>query len=65
MKDAQKQYAGEGQVPGTILNQFSMDEYNDTFRIATTYGDVWRDDQYTSQNNVYMLDRDFETHRSN
>lgn len=60
MKDAQMQYAGEGQVPGTILNQFSMDEYNDTFRIATTYGDVWRDDQYTSQNNVYMLDRDLK-----
>ncbi len=58
MQDARLQYEGEGQVPGTILNQFSMDEHNDTFRIATTYGDMWRNDQYTSQNNLYILDQD-------
>ena len=28
--------ASEGQVPGTIINQFSMDESGDNFRIATT-----------------------------
>ena len=29
-------YLGKGIVPGTVLNQFSMDEYNGYFRIATT-----------------------------
>ena len=60
MQDAKLQYEGEGQVPGTILNQFSMDEYNDHFRIATTYGETWRNDEYTSQNNVYILDKDLK-----
>ena len=45
--------AGQGQVPGTIINQFSMDEHKNTFRIATTTGDMWRD---TSKNNIYILD---------
>jgi inhibitor of cysteine peptidase len=26
----------KGEVPGSVLNQYSMDEYNDYFRIATT-----------------------------
>ncbi|MBP1989284.1 beta-propeller domain-containing protein [Paenibacillus eucommiae] len=45
-----------GKVPGTILNQFAMDEHNGYFRIATTTGEMWRDDEYTSKNNVYILD---------
>lgn len=49
-------YAGKSEVPGNILNQFSMDEYNGYFRIATTSGDMWRDDRYTSKNNIYILD---------
>lgn len=49
-------YAAKGNVPGTILNQFSMDEHNGFFRIATTSGEMWRDDAYTSKNNVYVLD---------
>lgn len=57
LQDALLQYEGEGQVPGTILNQFSMDEYNEHFRIATTNGDSWRNDEYTSQNNVYIFDK--------
>jgi len=40
-----------GKVPGSILNQFSMDEYNSYFRLATT---AWTDG--ASQNNVYVLD---------
>jgi len=40
-----------GEVPGSVLNQFSMDEYNSYFRLATT---AWRDG--TSQNNMYVLD---------
>jgi len=49
--------AVQGQVPGTIINQFSMDEHDNTFRIATTTGDMWRD---TSKNNVYILDENLK-----
>jgi len=49
-------FLSKGEVPGTILNQFSMDEHNGYFRIATTRGDTWRNDEYTSKNNVYILD---------
>jgi len=31
-------YEGSGRVPGTLLNQYSMDEQNDILRIATTEG---------------------------
>jgi uncharacterized secreted protein with C-terminal beta-propeller domain len=44
-----------GSVPGRILNQFSMDEHEDHFRIATTVGFNGRE-QSTSVNNVYVLD---------
>ncbi|NLY43188.1 MAG: copper amine oxidase [Clostridiaceae bacterium] len=53
--DGKVTYLCKGTVPGTVLNQFSMDESGDYFRIATTKGDVWRDDEYTSKNNVYVL----------
>ncbi|MCW4021349.1 MAG: beta-propeller domain-containing protein [Candidatus Bathyarchaeota archaeon] len=46
-----------GEVPGHILNQFSMDEYQGYFRIATTAGHVSRTfDQATSMNHMYVLD---------
>ncbi|MEL7649634.1 MAG: beta-propeller domain-containing protein [Sedimentibacter sp.] len=44
---------GQGQVPGTIINQFSMDEHDGMFRIATTTGQTWGG---TSENNLYILD---------
>jgi inhibitor of cysteine peptidase len=52
-------FAAQGEVPGYILNQFSMDEYNGYFRIATTiYNYNWRTfaEEATSENNVYVLD---------
>ena len=49
--------AVQGEVPGTIINQFSMDEHNGNFRIATTTGDMWND---TSKNNVYILDENLK-----
>lgn len=49
-------YLNKGEVPGTILNQFSMDENNGYFRIATTVGEVWGRGANTSKNNVYILD---------
>lgn len=52
-------FAAEGEVPGYVLNQFSMDEHNGYFRIATTVENFnWRtfDEEATSKNNVYVLD---------
>ena len=49
-------YTAKGTVPGNILNQFSMDENDGYFRIATTKGDIWRNDENTSKNNLYVLD---------
>ncbi|MBX2810974.1 MAG: beta-propeller domain-containing protein [Myxococcales bacterium] len=37
------QYIGSGTFPGRILNQFSMDEYDDHFRVATTR-ETWLED---------------------
>jgi inhibitor of cysteine peptidase len=44
-----------GEVPGRVLNQFSMDEYDESFRIATTTGG-W--DASENENNVYVLNLD-------
>jgi len=52
-------FEASGEVPGYILNQFSMDEYNGYFRIATTTNNFgWRTfaEEVTSKNNVYVLD---------
>ncbi len=56
MKDAQLTYLCKGEVPGNILNQFSMDEQENTFRIATTKGDMWATDERISKNALYVLD---------
>jgi len=51
-------FAASGEVPGYILNQFSMDEYSGYFRIATTTNNFnWRTfaEEATSKNNVYVL----------
>ncbi|KUG15222.1 hypothetical protein ASZ90_015120 [hydrocarbon metagenome] len=54
-------YLAKGEVPGTLHNQFSMDEYKGNLRVATT-SSVYtpRYGQYT-YNNVYVLDRDMAT----
>jgi len=48
---------GQGQVPGTLLNQFSMDEFEGNLRVATTT-QLWRTGE--SFNNVYVLDSDMD-----
>jgi len=52
-------YVSQGEVPGHILNQFSMDEYDGYFRIATTIGFVSGFGE-TSQNNIYILDENLK-----
>lgn len=49
--------ANQGRVPGNIINQFSMDEHEGYFRIATTTGEMW---QNTSKNNIYILNSDMQ-----
>jgi len=56
LSEGRVSYAAKGEAPGHILNQFSMDEHLGNFRIATTQGDIWRTDQYTSRNNVFIMD---------
>lgn len=53
------------QIPGTLLNQFSLDEYEGNLRLATTIGNtggimsgiVSRDQQ---TNDLYVLDQDLQ-----
>ena len=52
---AQISEAGKGSVNGYLLNQFSMDEYQGFFRIATTSQDR-TGKTATVNNNVYVLD---------
>ncbi|SCZ07862.1 beta-propeller domain-containing protein [Alkaliphilus peptidifermentans] len=60
LQDGKTSYAGMGLVNGKILNQFSMDEKDGYFRIATTTGDIWRDDEFTSKNHLFILDNKLE-----
>jgi len=53
--DGTIEYKSWGEVPGQVLNQFSMDEYQGYFRIATTTGEVWGGG---AKNHVYVLDED-------
>ncbi len=53
-------YLGSMEAPGRILNQFSMDEYDGYFRIATTVGHVSRSGESASMNNVYVFGEDLE-----
>jgi uncharacterized secreted protein with C-terminal beta-propeller domain len=48
-------FSAAGSVKGRIINQFSMDENNGYFRIATTSGNSW-DSTYPLANNLYVLD---------
>jgi len=44
------EYIASGEVPGMVLNQFSMDEYEGYFRVATTTHEG------TPRNHIYILD---------
>ncbi len=48
-------FQAKGSVPGNVLNQYSMDEFNGYFRLATTN---WKD---TTENAVYVLDKNLTT----
>ena len=47
-------YVADTNVPGEVEDQFSMDEYNGYFRIATTHNS--KETLYEDVNNLYVLD---------
>lgn len=52
-----------GKAPGSILNQFSMDEYDNVFRIGTTLSARWsriEKERTESSNNVYAFDENLK-----
>lgn len=53
IKEGIIEYAACGEVPGQVLNQFSMDEYEDHLRIATTVG-------WLGPSGVYVLDMNLD-----
>lgn len=52
-------FQGSTEVVGTILNQFSMDEHNGYFRVATTEGDSW-DESKPSKNHLIVFDENLK-----
>lgn len=58
------QYKSSGEVVGSVLNQFAMDESDGYFRIATTKNTTWsrfEEQNRPSYNNLYVLDADMKT----
>jgi len=57
------EYKASGEVTGQVLNQFSMDENNTYFRIATTKNRTWsgyENEEVKSYNNLYVLDENLK-----
>lgn len=57
-------YKASGEVVGSVLNQFSMDENGSYFRIATTKNRTWSrfsDIPTESYSNVFVLDENLKT----
>ena len=57
--DGDIDYDAQGEVAGSLLNQFSMDENEDYLRVATTVN-IWVK-KNIMYNNVYVLDDNMET----
>ncbi|MGE7675967.1 beta-propeller domain-containing protein [Lysinibacillus sp. NPDC094403] len=52
-------FVGTTEVKGSVLNQYSMDEYEGNFRIVTTEGNTW-DEQKISRNHLFILDKNLQ-----
>lgn len=58
------EYRAKGEVSGQILNQFSMDEKGNYFRLATTRNRQWSrlsEQSSDSYSNIYILDSELKT----
>lgn len=53
-------FSAAGEVEGTVLNQFSMDEHGDYFRIATTTHN-WYSGADQSTNSLFVLNKEMQT----
>jgi inhibitor of cysteine peptidase len=65
IKNGDLEYLVNGQVTGQVLNQFSMDEDGDYFRIATTKNRTWsryldNQEERESYSNLFILDKDLK-----
>ncbi|GBF33066.1 hypothetical protein DCCM_2163 [Desulfocucumis palustris] len=60
VKGAGVEYKAAGEVPGLLLNQFSMDEKDGYFRVATTSRGFILGDDMNTKNNIFILDRDMK-----
>lgn len=58
--DGRIDYKAMGRVPGHLLNQFSLDEYEGNLRVATTV-EGWTREGSVRYNNVYVLDPAMKT----
>lgn len=58
LEDSKATYINAGSVQGEALNQFSMDEKDGYFRIATTDSNNWNSE--TNTNNLYVLNENLE-----
>lgn len=52
--------SGSANVPGRLLNRYSLGEYEGNLRVATTVGHVSRDGSSQVYNNVYVLSEQSE-----
>lgn len=59
LQDSSITFHSSATLDGMILNQFSMDEYNNHFRVAMTEGNMW-DEKNPSSNHLYMLNSDMK-----
>ncbi len=53
-------WQASGEVPGQVLNQFSLDEHGDQFRIATTETD-WSSGRTETQNHLFVMTQQGDT----
>jgi len=49
-------FEAKGNIPGTVINQYAMDEYNGNFRVATNWQEM-----DSKINNVYVLNQNLTT----
>jgi uncharacterized secreted protein with C-terminal beta-propeller domain len=69
LNEGKVSFSGQGKVMGRLLNQFSMDEWDNHFRVATTTDQVWSNEWNPTgsnkpiqeqSNHVYVLDEEMD-----
>ncbi len=64
LQHGKPEIVAQGKVPGRLLNQFSLDEYDDVLRVATTISPVWSSlpdaKRKESSNAVWTLDKNLK-----